>query len=105
MRHAAGTVPGVGPPHGPWAAAHGLHFTANRAVPRAAEGIASPDAPEARYRHQRDTPWAGSMVPVSETCEPTAPHLMTPVHTTAAGFVASFHWDAISGMISLYRQA
>jgi transposase len=59
-------------------------FKANRDVPRAAEGIESPDDPAARSRHKRDTQWTGSMVHVSATCEPTAPHLMTPVHTTAA---------------------
>ena len=59
-------------------------FKANRDVPRAAEGIESPDDPAARSRHKRDTPWTGSMVHGSATCAPTAPHLMTPVHTTAA---------------------
>jgi transposase len=61
-----------------------VRFKANRDVPRAAEGIESPDDPAARSRHKRDTQWTGSMVHVSATCEPTAPHLMTPVHTTAA---------------------
>ena len=59
-------------------------FKANRDVPRAAEGLASPYDTDARSRHTRDTPWTGSMVHVSETCEPTAPHLITPAHTTAA---------------------
>jgi transposase len=36
------------------------------------------------YRHKRDTQWTGSMVHVSETCEPTTPHLLTHVHTTPA---------------------
>jgi transposase len=61
-----------------------IRFKADRALPPAAEGIASPYDPDARSRHKRDTPWTGSMVPVSETCEPTAPHLLTPVHTTTA---------------------
>src|SRR4029434_685288 len=39
---------------------------------------------DARYRHKRDTAWTGYMVHVSETCEPTAPHLLTHVHTTPA---------------------
>src|SRR5262245_60592944 len=39
---------------------------------------------EARYRHKRDTSWTGYMVHVSETCEPTVPHLLTHVHTTPA---------------------
>jgi transposase len=61
-----------------------VRFKANREVPRAAEGIESPYDPDARYRHKRDTQWTGYMVHVSETCEPTAPHLITHVHTTAA---------------------
>ena len=61
-----------------------VRFKANRDLPRAAEGIESPYDTDARYRHKRDTQWTGYMVHVSETCEPTAPHLMTHVHTTAA---------------------
>jgi len=56
----------------------------NRELPPAAEGIESPYDADARYRHKRDTAWTGYMVHVSETCEPTAPHLLTHVHTTAA---------------------
>jgi len=61
-----------------------VRFKASRALPPAAEGIESPYDVEARYRHKRDTVWTGSMVHVSETCESTAPHLLTHVHTTAA---------------------
>jgi transposase len=61
-----------------------VRFKANRDVPRAAEGIESPYDPDARYRHKRDTQWTGYMVHVSDTCEPTAPYLITHVHTTAA---------------------
>jgi transposase len=61
-----------------------VRFKANRALPPAAEGIASPYDPEARYRHKCDTQWTGYMVHVSETCEPTAPHLLTQVYTTTA---------------------
>jgi transposase len=61
-----------------------VRFKANRDLPRAAEGIESPYDTDARYRHKRDTQWTGYMVHVSETCEPTAPHLITHVHTTAA---------------------
>ena len=53
-------------------------------MPPAAEGIESPYDPEARYRQKCDTEWTGYMVHVSETCEPTAPHLLTHVHTTTA---------------------
>jgi transposase len=62
----------------------GVRFKANRDLPRAAEGLESPYDTDVRYRHKRDTQWTGYMVHVSETCEPTAPHLLTHVHTTAA---------------------
>src|SRR5216683_4000999 len=61
-----------------------VRFKANRELPPAAEGIESPYDPEARYRHTCDTQWTGYMVHVSETCEPTAPHVLTHVHTTLA---------------------
>jgi len=61
-----------------------VRFKASRALPPAAEGIASPYDVEARYRHKRDTQWTGDMVHGSDTCEPTAPHLLTHVHTTPA---------------------
>jgi transposase len=61
-----------------------VRFKASRELPPAAEGIASPYDVEARYRHKRDTQWTGYMVHVSETCEPTTPHLLTHVHTTPA---------------------
>jgi transposase len=61
-----------------------VRFKPNRALPPAAEGVESPYDPEARYRHKRDTQWTGYLVHVSETCDPTAPHLLTHVHTTTA---------------------
>jgi len=61
-----------------------VRFKTNHELPPAAEGIESPYDADARYRHKRDTAWTGYMVHVSETCEPTAPHLLTHVHTTAA---------------------
>ena len=61
-----------------------VRFKANRDLPPAAEGIESPYDPEARYRQKCDTEWTGYMVHVSETCEPTTPHLLTHVHTTTA---------------------
>ena len=61
-----------------------VRFKANRELPPAAESIESPYDADARYRHKRDTSWTGSMVHVSETCEPSAPHLLTHVHTTPA---------------------
>jgi len=62
----------------------GIRFKSNRELPLAAESIASPYDPEARYRQKCDTQWTGYMVHVSETCESTAPHLLTQVHTTTA---------------------
>jgi transposase len=64
--------------------AYQVRFKASRELPPAAEGIESPYDAEARYRHKRDTAWTGYMVHVSETCEPTEPHLLTHVHTTPA---------------------
>jgi transposase len=61
-----------------------VRFRPNRDLPPAAEGIESPYDTDARYRHKRDTQWTGYMVHLSETCEPTAPHLLTHVHTTTA---------------------
>ncbi len=61
-----------------------VRFKTNRELPPAAEGIESPYDADARYRHKRDTSWTGYMVHVSETCEPTAPHLLSHVHTTPA---------------------
>src|SRR5499426_492780 len=61
-----------------------VRFKASRELPPAAEAIESPYDADARYRHKRDTTWTGYMVHVSETCEATAPHLLTHVHTTPA---------------------
>src|SRR5215470_6442054 len=61
-----------------------VRWKTERELPPAAEGIESPYDAEARYRHKRDTQWTGYMVHVSETCEPTAPQLLTHVHTTPA---------------------
>jgi transposase len=61
-----------------------VRFKRNQELPPAAEGIESPYDPEARYRQKCDTQWTGYMVHISETCEPTTPHLLTQVHTTTA---------------------
>jgi transposase len=65
-------------------AVYRVQFRPNRDLPPAAEGVESPYDTDARYRHKRDTQWTGYMVHISETCEPTAPHLLTHVHTTTA---------------------
>jgi len=77
-----------GPAHNPPPLSR-VRFKRNQELPPAAEAIESPYDPEAHYRQKCDTPWTGDMVHVSETCEPTAPHLLTQVHTTtAAGYEA-----------------
>jgi transposase len=45
--------------------------------------ISSPYDVEARYGNKPTTSWVGDKVPVTETCEDEAPHLMTQVETTA----------------------
>jgi transposase len=72
-----------GPAHNPSPLSR-VRFKRNQELPPAAEAIESPYDPEARYRQKCDTQWTGYMVHVSETCEPTAPHLLTQVHTTTA---------------------
>ena len=65
-------------------AASRVRFKTTQELPQAAEEIQSPYDPDARYRHNRETSWVGSMIHVSKTCEPTPPHLLTHVHTTTA---------------------
>src|SRR5262245_27955966 len=78
----------------------GIRFKSNRELPPAAEGIESPYDPEARYRQKCDTQWTGYMVHVSETCEPTAPHLLTQVHTTTAAVYEAQCTDPIHEALS-----
>ena len=61
-----------------------VRFKSSGTLPPAAESIESPYDADARYRHKRDTQWTGYMVHLSETCEPTTPHLLTHVQTTPA---------------------
>jgi transposase len=75
-------TPGTSP--GEPAPVRRVRFKENRDLPRAAEGIESPYDVDARYRHKHGTSWTGYMVHVSETCDPTHPHLLTHVHTTSA---------------------
>ena len=82
QRHYERVAPDPAAPDSPGAPR--VRFKANRELPPAAEGLESPYDVEARYRHKRDTAWTGYMVHISETCEPTAPHLLTHVHTTPA---------------------
>jgi hypothetical protein len=86
QRHYACTP---GPSPGEPAPARRGHCKENRDVPRTAEGTASPDDGAARYRHQHGTSGTGSLVHVSDTCEPTPPPLLTHVHTTSAAVHAA----------------
>jgi transposase len=45
--------------------------------------ISSPSDVEARYGQKQTTSWVGDTVQGTETGEDDAPHLMTPVETTA----------------------
>jgi transposase len=53
-------------------------------LPPAGDRFDSPDDPEAHYGNKRSTTWTGYKVPVTETRDPTTPHLITHVETTAA---------------------
>ena len=95
-----------GPAHNPSPLSR-VRFKRNQELPPAAEGIESPYDPEARYRHKCDTEWTGYMVHVSETCEPTAPHLLTHVHTTTAAVyeaqcTAPIHHKPRHGFLDIY---
>jgi transposase len=61
-----------------------VHWRTAENLPPPAQLIQSPYDPEARYGHKRDTTWTGYKVHLTETCEPTAPHLLTHVATTEA---------------------
>jgi transposase len=61
-----------------------VRWKADAELPRAAEGLESPDDPEARYRTKRDTHWTGYMVHLTETCDEGEPHLISHVATTTA---------------------
>jgi transposase len=53
-------------------------------LPPAAERIASPHDPEARYSTKRGMEWQGYKSHLTETCESDAPHLIVNVETTVA---------------------
>jgi transposase len=55
-----------------------------KTLPPAAERIASPHDPEARYSTKREIEWHGYKAHLTETCEPDAPHLIVNVETTVA---------------------
>lgn len=53
-------------------------------LPAAADRLASPYDPDARYGLKRGSGWTGYKVHLSETCDPDLPHLITNVITTDA---------------------
>jgi transposase len=53
-------------------------------LPSAGERFDSPYDPEAHYGNKRTTTWTGYKVHLTETCDPSAPHLITHVETTSA---------------------
>jgi transposase len=55
-----------------------------KTLPPAAERIASPHDPEARYSTKCEIEWHGYKAHLTETCEPDAPHLIVHVETTVA---------------------
>jgi len=52
--------------------------------PPAAERIASPHDPDARFSQKRSTEWTGYKVHLTETCDDNAPRIITNVATTPA---------------------
>jgi transposase len=65
-------------------AARPVRFKDKRELPKAAQGLESPYDVDARDRTKRDTQGRGYMGHVSETCNPSEPYMLTPVHPTSA---------------------
>ena len=61
-----------------------LRWRSNKNVPPAAMMIASPYDIEVRLSHKRGKAWQGYKVHLTETCDRSAPHLITHVETTLA---------------------
>jgi len=61
-----------------------VQWRGKKNIPPFKQLIVSPDDPEARSRTKRKTSWRGYMVHLTETHDPTAPHLITNVETTPA---------------------
>jgi transposase len=55
-----------------------------KALPAAADQIATPEEPEARYATKRERHGVGYKVHLTETCDDEFPHLLTHVATTVA---------------------
>lgn len=61
-----------------------VRWRSNKNVPPAATMIASPYDVEVRLSQKRGKAWQGYKVHLTETCDPTTPHLITHVETTLA---------------------
>lgn len=61
-----------------------VRWRGNKNVPPAAKMIASPYDVEVRLSQKRNKVWQGYKVHLTETCDPSAPHLITQVETTLA---------------------
>jgi transposase len=75
-----------------------IRWRAIQAMPAAAQQIASPYDPEARWSTKREVEWVGYKVHLTETCDETLPHLITHIETTVATtpddqVVAKIHAD------------
>ncbi|MFF7990450.1 IS1182 family transposase [Kitasatospora xanthocidica] len=68
--------------------------------PTAAQRPGSPYDPDARVGVKRDRVWSGYKVHLTETCEPTAPHLITSVVTTPASVDDSTQTEVIHQKLS-----
>lgn len=53
-------------------------------LPAVGQALHSPYDPDCRFGNKRSVRWVGYKVPLSETCEPDLPHLITHVETTQA---------------------
>lgn len=62
----------------------GVRWREGKDLPPGRDRLASPYDTDARYSTKRGMGWCGYKTHLSETCEPTAPHLITHVATTDA---------------------
>jgi transposase len=67
-----------------YAEAEPLRLRTQQDLPPAAGLIGSPYDPDARLSTKRETPWKGSKVHLTESCDTAGPNLITDVQTTPA---------------------
>ena len=61
-----------------------IQWRPSKAIPPAAQLVATPHDAEARYANRKHRVWTGYQVHLTETCDPEAPHLITHVETRPA---------------------